>query len=321
MPARRMRDRTRHVALWRLMTAALIVAVLLTLALNGGATFCSDCVNYGFSDPTIRAAFELFGGAGIEAQVQALTDAPPIVLGNGIAESGLVMIPDGPFIIPIGDPFVIGELEGQSRLSLALGMRISELSGIIRHDIDADKNDNDVEQLLTEIVTGRSGALFEYETRPGIAGVSLIDMTPRSFTLAFEDYAAEDTLTFTGAGAEAILQRLDSPANIADAENAFSMVDMGTEAMVIRNASEHTSWRRDNDPISGEEELGQLLQALLLAEDESLSGFRVELVSIHCQSIALFMFNDERRSMDLVLFHTPSTPGLLHALVPDANPR
>jgi hypothetical protein len=195
------------------MTAGLIFAVLLTLAVNGDATFCSDCVNYGFSDPTIRATFERFGGAGIEAAVQALTDGPPIVLGNGSAESGLVMIPDGPFIIPVGNPFVIGELEGQSRLSLALGMRISELSGIIRHDIDTDKNDNDVEQILTEIVTGQSGAFFEYETRPGISGVSLTDLTPRSFTLAFEDSAAEDTLTFTGAGAEAILQRLDSPAN------------------------------------------------------------------------------------------------------------
>lgn len=142
-----MRDRVRRGALRPLTTAALIFAALLTLAVNGGATFFSDCVNYGFSDPTIRAMLERFGGAGIEAEVQVLTDGPPIVLGNGIAESGTVLIPDGAFIIPVGDPFVIGELEGQSRLSLALGMRISELSGIIRYDIDADTNDNDVEQL------------------------------------------------------------------------------------------------------------------------------------------------------------------------------
>jgi hypothetical protein len=293
----------------------------LILALNGCATFFSDFVNYGFSDPNMKATFEFFGGTGVEAEVQALPDEPPIVLGNGISESGKVMIPDGPFIIPIGNPFVIGELEGQSGLSLALGMRISELSGILRYDIDSDENDNDVEQLLTEIVTGQSGAFFEYETRPGISGVSLIDMTSRSFTLAFEDYPAEDTLTFAGEGVEAILQRLDSPANITDKENSFSMVDMGTEAIVIGNGSERASWCRDNDPISGEDELGRLLQALLRAEDDSLSGFRVELVSIHSQSIALFIFNDERGSMDLVLFHNPSKPGLFYSLIPEATPR
>lgn len=180
-----------------------------SLLFSGCSNVFSEFVNYGFSRDGLGAVFEFFGGSGVEAEVEPLSDQPVIILGNGISESASVAIPDGPFILPVGNPFSIGELPERSLLSRILGWEISELSGIIRYDIDADENDNDAEQLLAEIITGRSGAFFDYETVPGISGVELIDITTESYTLAFADGNARDTLTLTGEGVRAILRDLD----------------------------------------------------------------------------------------------------------------
>jgi hypothetical protein len=65
-------------------------------------------------------------------------------------------------------------------------------------------------------------------------------MTLRSFTLAFEDYPAEDTLTFTSEGGEAMLQRLDSPATDGaarsrdDRANGVGAFDKNSTGTVFR---------------------------------------------------------------------------------------
>jgi hypothetical protein len=272
--------------------------VLASLLLSGCSQFFSDYVNYGFSQQRTLALFAFFGGSVIEADIEPLYDEPPIILGNGISESARVSIPDGPFILPVGNPFVIGDLPGQSCLSRILGWEISELSGILRYDIDADEDDNDAEQLIVEIVTGRSGAFFEYERTPGISGVELIGITPDRYTLAFADGDATDTLTLAGVGVSAILRKLDRPADATDECNALSLIDVEAEAVVLGTPGFNSLGHTPTGRLEGREEIQAFLAEVL---HEEPAGIR--LISAQEQSVSMYVMNTDTGTLDLFIFY------------------
>ncbi len=279
----------------RLTKTVLLISV--ALLLPGCTQFFSDFVNYGFSQEGLLAVFDFFGGSVIEADIAPLSEEPVIVLGNGLSESASIAIPDGPFILPVGNPFVIGELPGQSCLSRVLGMEISELSGILRYDIDADEDDNDAEQLLVEIVTGRSGAFFDYETTPGISGVELVDITPESYTLAFADGDVTDELTLGGEGIRAILRNLDRPADATDGTNALSLIDTATDSVLLCRATVDPVYPAAGGRLEGRDEIHAFLEEVLRNEPVGIS-----VISVHEQSVSLYVTNSEMGTTDLFIF-------------------
>jgi len=272
------------------------------LLLSGCTNSFSDFVNYGFSQEGIRAVFEFFGGSGIEAEIEPLSEQPVIILGNGIPESASIAIPDGPFILPVGNPFAIGSLPEQSFLSRILGMEISELSGILRYDIDADEDDNDAEQLLVEIITGQSPCLNQ-ETAPGISGVELIDITPGSYTLAFADGNAADRLTLTGEGIRAILRNLDSPADATDEINALSLIDTATDSVLLGRTAVNPVHPAAGIRLEGPDEIHAFLEEVQSDEPAGIS-----LIAVHEQSVSLYITNSETGTTDLFIFFNKDSP-------------
>lgn len=277
--------------------ARIVLLVFASLLLPGCTNFFSDFVNFGFSRDGIGAVFAFFGGLGVEAQIEPLSEEPVIILGNRRSESAHIAIPDGPFILPVGNPFAIGDLPGRSILSRLLRMEISELSGIIRYDIDADENDNDAEQLLTEIITGRSGAFFEYETARGISGVELVDITPDSYTLAFADGDATDRLTLTGAGIRAILGALNSPADATDGTSSLSLIDGATDVVTLGGPPYNPVYATSGHRLEGRDDIQAFLDKVV--RDEPVG---IQLVGVHEQSISLFITNDAAGTRDLFIF-------------------
>jgi hypothetical protein len=266
--------------------------------------FFADLVNFGFSDREIRTVFETIGLGDVIAPIDPLTPEPPIDVDNGIAETAVVALPIGPFILHIGNTFAVGENGGFSAVSDLIDLEVSELSSIVRSEIDADADDNDAQQMLAEMVTGVSGANFETEFEPGIDGVELVGLTPDSFTFAFEDGPVEDRLTLTGPGAKIILDDFDTDANVADGVNSISLVDLATETVVLVTS--------DDDPLSDVLENGvvdaesapDLLEALTLDDDGRIGG--VTLVSVDEASFSVRVDNAVTGELDYLVFIEPS---------------
>lgn len=196
----------------------------------------SDYVNWSFGKPLLRAINAIIGGENDVPNVDPIFPNPIIDIGNSLEEEATVLLPTEEYIIAgIGSPFEIGSRYGGfSFLGQILGLRITEFSGIVRDTIDADLDDNDVEQILVEILTGQSGAKFDFETEPGIDGVELVGLTPETFTLALTTVdGTTDRLTFGGPGTRSVLETLDSDANIGDSTNAISIVDLATETVEL----------------------------------------------------------------------------------------
>jgi hypothetical protein len=270
--------------------------------------FFADLVNFGFSDPEIRTVFETVGLGDVIAPIDPLTPEPPIDVDNGMAETAVVALPLGPFILRIGNTFAVGENGGFSAISDLIDLQVSELSSIVRSEIDADADDNDAQQMLAEMVTGTSGANFETEFEPGIDGVELVGLTPDSFTFAFEDGAVEDRLTLTGPGARTVLEDFDTDANVADGTNSISLVDLATETVILGNPDDNPFSEVLPDGFSGAASAHKLLEALTGDDDGQIGG--VTLVSVDEASYSVLVDNDATGELDyLVIF---DSSGALH---------
>jgi hypothetical protein len=276
--------------------AGILLLLSCCLLLSGCRGAFADFVNYGFSRPALRSVFEFCGGAVVESNIEPLFDAPVIVLGNGVSEIARVEIPDGPYILAVGNPYAIGELPGQSCLSRLLGWQISELSSIILYDIDADEDDNDAEQILLEIVTGASPSLRE-ETVPGISGVALVGIGPGSYTLAFDDGNATDTLTLAGPGLGAVLEKLDSPADATDDVNALSLIDVETDTVVLGDRANNPVYAAAGSRLEGREEIEAFLEAVL---GEAHMG--IDVIGVDAGSVSMFVSNAVTGTRDLFVF-------------------
>jgi hypothetical protein len=237
----------------------------------------------------------------VVAPVEPLIPQPPIDVGNGIAETTSVALPDGHFILRIGDTFAVGESGGFSAVSDLVDLPVSELSSIVRSEIDADADDNDAQQMLAEIVTGVSGANFESELEPGIDGVELVGLTPDSFTFLFEDGAVEDRLTLTGPGAKAILDGFDTQANVANGINSISLVDLATETAVLVDP-ELAGILANGVVDAGSAPI--LLQALTDDDDGRIGG--LTLVSVDEASFSVRADNALTGELDYLVFIEPS---------------
>ena len=195
-----------------LFTNSLLRSLLFFFVIYDFTLFFSDLVNFGFSVPSIRSVFEVLGGDDVATDIDPLTPDPVIDVGNGIAETASVELPIGLYTLEIGSPFGVGSKGGLSIMSDLIGLEVSELSGILRNNIDADLNDNDAEQILAELLTGKSGAKFDFETEPGIDGIELIELTPSSYTISIKDGNVRDILTLRGPGVGATLDDFDTEA-------------------------------------------------------------------------------------------------------------
>ena len=266
--------------------------------------FFADLVNFGFSDSEIRNVFERVGLGDVIAPVDPLTPEPPIDVDNGIAESAIVELPLGPYILYIGNTFAVGEDGGVSAISDLIDLEVSELSSIVRSEIDADADDNDAQQMLAEILTGISGANLETEIQPGIDGVDLVGLTPDSFTFAFEDGAVEDRLTLAGPRAQAILEGFDTDANIADGVNSISLIDLATETVVLGDPDDNPLSDILPDGFNGAASAQELLEALIEDDDGQIGG--VTLVSVDDASFSVRVDNAVTGEFDFLVFEDSS---------------
>jgi hypothetical protein len=269
----------------------------------------SDTLNFAFSIPPLRALFEAIAPGLNVADADPLTEEPVIDVANGISETATLAIPTGEFVFEIGDPFGVGTNGGFSFLSTLLRLPISELSGILRAEVDADDNDNDAQQLLEEILNGRSGAVLDFETEPGIDGVALVGLTPTSFTLAFEDGEATDRLTLEGPGAEAILADFDARAgaDLADGQNNISLIEIGSDTLELGDEDNNPIYDLVGNEFAGDDDLDALIAA---AKDPAREG--VTLISEDQASISIRIDNPTTGEFDLLVFSDPNrTTGLI----------
>jgi len=263
----------------------------------------TDTLNFAFSVPSIRSFIERAAPEQNVPDVDPLFDEPVIDVDNGISEMATVEIPDGQFIFEIGSPFNVGTKGGFSLLFKKKQAPVSELSSILRNEVDADADDNDAQQLLEEIVTGDSGAVADFERKPGIDGVKLTGLTPDTYTLRFEDNGVYDYLTFAGPGTEAILEEFDqrAPASITDGMNNLSLVDIGEgESVEVGQALNPFSGVLDG-PIEDADHVEALVA---LAKDPVYDHIR--LISEDEDSVSVQVDNEMTGETDfLVFFNLP----------------
>ncbi len=264
----------------------------------------SDLLNTVYSVPLLRTLIDIIAPERNVPDADPLTEEPVIDVANGVAEEASLEIPDAQFVFEIGSPFHVGTEGGLSLFSTKKRLPISELSGILRAEVDADADDNDAEQLLEEILNGRSGAVLDVETEPGIDGVELVALTPGSYTLAFQDGEVIDLLTLEGAGVEAILEAFDArtePAHLADGENNISLIDLGTDTIELGTGAENPILDIVGDAIDDDTELEALFQA---ARDGTSDA--VTLLNEESESITLLISNAATAEFDYLVFFDPT---------------
>ncbi len=225
-----------------------------------------------------------------------LADVDPIVLppvfdiDNGNSDIATVFLPTGPFIVDVGTTEHVGD---------------GEFSRIVLGVVDSDGDDNDVEQLLSEMMTGRSGANLDFEFVPGIVGVTLLDISLDRITLALEDGDAIDTLIFAGEGTEAVLATLDTPADITDSASSMSFVEVGVDDIVIGGGSECPVL----DLISDCLDATQAAEAII---DAAIDGDpRFDVVGFDDSRISLVVHNIRTGAADTLVLFGDIIEGLL----------
>jgi hypothetical protein len=226
-----------------------------------------------------------------------LADVDPILLppafdvDNGRADDATVWLPTGSFVLDIGNSHNVGDGEF-SRVTLGL--------------VDSDGDDNDAEQLLSEIVTGISGANLDFEWKPGIVGVHLVDISLEEYTLELEDGDTTDLLTFCGPGAEAVFAKLDAPANLVDFRNDLSFVEIGVEEVNVG-----LWWNPISDLVGWCLCTAEDVEALM---DAALSGDeRIELIGFDDSRISLIVRNGLTGSADMLILFGDIVEGVLSA--------
>ena len=274
--------------------------------IRGLATFIGVGVERraaGYEDTTLDAFIDavaiLFGPAvaeGIDGFFDALIEElgtdlisdtemtvlpPGFEVSNGIADTATAVIPEGPYILDIGSAEKVGN---------------GELARIILGFVDGDENDSDVQQILSELVTGTSGATLEGEFVPGIDGVELTELSLTHFTLSIEDGAVADTLIFEGPGTEAAIESLDSPASLIDDESRLSLVEVGAEEVELGFLFVNPIFDLVGDALDEAEDIRALMRAA-----EAGDG-RVEVISQEDDSVSMRIHNPRTGTADTFVF-------------------
>ena len=234
----------------------------------------------------LTLALPLFGPNEV-APGFSLFPEPVLNVNDATSESASVLIPDDVYLFSLG--------------LLDIGGRFGPLSELfsqaVNLNFDRDADDDDAEQVLKEFIDGDGGAVLDTERVPGIEGVGLISITPNSYTLSFANGDALDVLTLEGPGIEAVVNKLDSPANLADSVNSLSLVDLGAETVEAGSGAANPITGIADARIDTEGELTALLEAALSPADERLS-----LLSIEPDGFAVRVNNAATNAFDVLIF-------------------
>jgi hypothetical protein len=217
----------------------------------------------------------------------SLFPEPVLNVNDATSESASVLIPDDVYLFSLG--------------LLDIGGRFGPLrelfSQAVNLNFDRDADDDDAEQVLKEFIDGEGGAVLDTEGVPGIEGVELVSITPDSYTLSFANGDALDMLTLEGPGIEAVINKLASPANVADSVNALSLVDLSEETVEAGSGAANPIPGIADARIDTEGELAALLNAALNPADE-----RVDFLSVEPGSFAVRVNNQATSAFDLLIF-------------------
>lgn len=238
-------------------------------------------------------------GPDLLADVEPLVLPPNFDLDNDRADTASVELPDAPYILDLGTPENVGN---------------GELARIILRALDRDGDDDDAEQILLELFTGRSGANLDFETEPGIDGVTLVDLSREDYTLAFETAGGVDVLTLEGPGVEAVLDRLDAPVLLSDGGDGVSLVEVGAEQVDLGDPWSHPLGELVGHRLGSRQDV----EALLHAGERGDDG--VSLLASGPAWMAVAVHNDGTRETDtLVLFGDVVETVLDHHLADEAG--
>jgi hypothetical protein len=217
----------------------------------------------------------------------SLFPEPVLNVNDATSESASVLIPDDVYLFSLG--------------LLDIGGRFGPLSELfsqaVNLNFDRDADDDDAEQVLKEFMDGDGGAVLDTERKPGIEGVELISITPDSYTLSFANSDALDVLTLEGPGIEAVINKLDAPADVADSANALSLVDLSEETVEAGSGAANPIAGIADAWIDTEGELARLIKAALDPADE-----RVDFLSIEPDSFAARVDNPATSAFDVLIF-------------------
>jgi hypothetical protein len=217
----------------------------------------------------------------------SLFPEPVLNVNDTMPESASVFIPDDVYLFSLG----LWDLGGP------FGQPSEFFGQAVNLNFDRDADDDDAEQVLKEMIDGDGGAVFDFEREPGIDGVTLLSITPNSYTLSFENGDALDVLTLEGPGIEAVIRKLDSPADVGDGFNNLSLVDLSKETVEVGSGAATPLGGIADAQIDTEGELVALLDAALNSRDE-----RVSLLSVEPDSFAVRVNNPAMGAFDLLIF-------------------
>ena len=245
------------------------------IALLFGATVAEGVD--GFFDGLIEAL-----GSDLISDAELTVLPPDFEVSNGMADTTTVTIPDGPYIVDIGSAERVGN---------------AELARIILGFVDGDENDSDVQQILSELVTGTSGATLESEFELGLDGVQLTELSRTHYALEIADGAVADTLIFQGSGTETAIEDLNTRADLTDGESRLSLVEVGVEQVELGFWVLNPVVDLVGDTLDAAEDISALLRAAEIGDG------RIDLISRDADSVAMRIHNPMTGTWDTFVFY------------------
>lgn len=230
----------------------------------------------------LTAARPLFGPNEV-APGFSLFPEPLLNINDDLPEATSFSVPDEPYLFSLG-LLAIGGTFGPN----------SELFGrAVNLNFDRDADDDDAFQVLSEMITGQSGAAFDTETDAGIDNVTLISLTSSSYTLAFDNGVATDVLTLEGIGVENAIEQLSEAADFGDGVNSLAILGENT-------VSATGPGNPVPDILIGELNTGAEIRALgraaLDTEDD-----RVELLALESDALTVKVNDADTGAFDIVV--------------------
>lgn len=193
-----------------------------------------------------------------------------------------------------------GNLRAHLGGTKAVGGADNEFSKLVGGILNVNRRDNDIEDILKELLTGKTGgnAREDIDSEAGIAGVELKHITDDSFTITLENGAGVvDTLTFKGEGVAGLIDHMDTLADLGDGQSRFSVVGDGEGIIGTSNA--FGDLVGGVVPKGGKQKINDLAEILKagLEGDE-----RVELLDLSEDKFTVNMHNDRKGTTDTIVF-------------------
>lgn len=245
-------------------------------------------VDQWFGPPAADAVDWAFGtlidtlGPDLLADVPVTMLPPVFDVNNGRSDFYVADIPIGPYILDIGSPENVGD---------------GELARIVLGFVDGDDDDSDVQQILSELTTGDSGAELDFEFVPGINGVWLSELSMSHYAIGIADGGATDTLVFRGPGTEAAIWSLDSPANLMDDQSRLSLVEVGAEEVKLGYLFQNPIKDLVGDELDSAEDIRALMDAA------EAGDARVDMISQDDDYVSMRIYNGLRNTWDTFVFY------------------